>query len=279
MGDMTTSWQQMNKQRMSLKGKMSEFQASIRQQQEKSEAVLLEKLSKEMGVDLGKIVEEMEKRKEADRESVHEQYNNIKEDVKHVAVQNRRRIDQAIKTYAKRGIIEGFHKLYPNLPNIRMKYANDWEGTCSPDSVPGMTGGEIPPSEAYWSCEFFFDQELDQNGDPLSIPGHTGLCNKLRAHCVAHAGDRRHGYASTTATQTLVFRHDPPSMGPDVDYCGFSELWIPMTLNGISYAIDTDRVYVFPTLTTEGGWAHILLSVRIEQDTDHGPLLYPVTTP
>lgn len=278
MGNMVTSWQQMSKQRVKLKEKVSKYQTLIRQRHEQSEEYLLKKLSKEMGVDLGKIVEEIEKRADADRESIQPQFDKLKSDVKHFAVQNRRRLDQAIKTYAKRGIIEGFHKLYPNQPHIRMKYAHDWEGSCEPDSVPGMTGGGSPPSGAYWSCDFFFDQELDNNGAPLVVPGHDGLCNKFRAHCIARAGDDRHGYASTTATQTLIFRHDPPSMGPDADYCGFSELWMPISLNGLSYAIDTDRVFVFPTLTTEGGLADIRLSIRIEQDTDHGPLLYPVTT-
>lgn len=278
MANIVNSWQQMNKQRAKLNEKTSKYQALIRKRQKQSEEYLLKKLSREMGVDLGKIVEEIEKRSDGDRESIRPRLDKLKADVKHFAVQNRNRLNQAIKTYTKRGIIEGYHKLYPNQPHIRMQYAHDWEGSCSPETVPGMTGGAPPPDlAAYWSCDFFFDQELDDNGDPFVVPGHDGLCNKFRAHCIAHAGDDRDGYASATATQTLIFRHDPPSFGPDNDYCGFSELWMPISLTGISYAINTDRVYLHRRLAA-GGFAEIGLSIRIEQDTDRGPLLYPVAT-
>lgn len=232
-----------------------------------------------MGVNLGGIVEDIEKRVNLDRKKTQPQLNKLREDVKLFALQNRRQINQGIKTYSKQGIIKGFHKLYPNHPNLRMKYAKDWESTCTPHSTPGMTGGADPHSPAHWSCEVLFDQELDNNGNPLEIPGHDGLCNKFRAHCIAHAGDDRRSTARATSTQTLIFNHDPPAMGEEVEYCGFSELWLPMSLTGLSYAIDTDRVYFIPRLETEGGLADIWLSIRIEQDTEYGPLIYPVTTP
>jgi hypothetical protein len=277
MGNMVNSWQQMSKQRAKLEEKVSKYQALVRQGQEQREEYLLERLSKEMGVDLGKIVEEIEKRADADRESIQPQFDKLKADVKHFAIQNRRRLDQAIKTYAKLGIIEGYNKLYPNQPHIRIKHAHDWEGSCEAVGAPGMTGGASPPAGAFSDCDFFFDQELDGNDVPIVVPGHDGLCNRFRAHCTARAGDERRSNASAIATQTLIFSHGPPSMGPDVDYCGFSELWIPMSVTGESVAIDTNRVHLFPMLETEGGLADILLSIRLEQDTDRGPVIHPVT--
>ncbi|MGA7875722.1 MAG: hypothetical protein WCA08_08670 [Desulfoferrobacter sp.] len=268
MRNLATSWQQMSKQRATLQKKTSKLRALARQRHSRSEEYLLKKLSKEMGVDLGKILEEIEKRADADRESLQPQLDKLRADVKHFAVQNRRRLDQAIKTYAKRGIIKGFHKLYPNEPNMRMKFAFDWEGFHEPPGVPGM-GSE------YGLSDISFDQELDASGAPFVVEGHDGLCKKFRAYCHACAGDRKVGYASASSTQTLVFSHDPPSM--DADMCGFSELWVPMSLTGTNYVCKSDAGFLSQTLAfSGGGYAEIRLAIRVEQDTEHELLLYPI---
>ena len=278
MANMLNLLQQMNKQREKFREKTAKYQSTLRKRQEQSEQYLLKKLSKEMKVDFKSMVEEVEKRRDADRVRIRPGFDKLKAEARRLALQNRRRYNQAIKAFAKQGIIKGYHKLYPNQPNLRMKYAQDWEGTCTPITMGGMTGGEAPEDLAYASCDFFFDQELDANGNPVVIPGHAGLCNKFRARCIARAGGERRISVTSTATQTLIFRHDPPSVAPDIEYCGFSELWIPMSLTGTSQAMDSDRVFFIATLDTEGGLANIYLSIRIEQDTDHGPSVYPVTT-
>ena len=268
MGNLATSWQQMSKQRARLNEKTSKLRSFARQQQSKSEEYLLKKLSKEMGIDLGEIVEEIEKKADADRKRIQPKLSKLRADVKHFAVQNRRRLDQAIKTYAKRGIIEGFHKLYPNQPNMRMKFAYDWDGSHEPPGVPGI-GSE------YGLSEIFFDQLLYESGDPWVVEGHDGFCKKFRAYCHACAGDHRVGAASASSTQTLIFSHDPPSI--DSQWCGFSELWVPMSLTGASYVCKSDAGFLSGSLATlGGGFAEIRLAIRVEQDTEHELLLYPI---
>ena len=69
MGNLPTSWRQMADQRATLHEKASEVRAYARHRQNQSEEYLLDTLSKEMGVDLRKVRDEMEKRADADRDA------------------------------------------------------------------------------------------------------------------------------------------------------------------------------------------------------------------
>ena len=222
-----------------------------------------------MKIDLTKILREIEDRQESDRLSMQEKLAMLKKEARNVAIHSRRRMDQAIKTYAKQGLIEGMHKLYPNQPNMRMKFANDWEGDYSPHGVPGI-GSE------YGLASISFSPELGEGGEPYPIPGHDGLCRRFHASCHACAGDRRFGEASASTTQTLIFRHDPPpAMGEDaVSWtCGYTDVWVPMTITGVSSALKSDAIFLTPSLglMESGARAEIRLTIRVEQDTIGSP--------
>ena len=270
MADLLTSWKQLGKQRQNFNQKAAEVRALRRQLGGKSDEYLLKRLSEEMGIDLVKILREIEGREESDRLSMREKLTMLKEEARNLAIHSRRRMDQAIKTYAKHGLIEGMHKLYPNQPNMRMKFANDWEGDYSPHGVPGI-GSE------YGLASISFTPELGEGGEPYPIPGHDGLCRRFHASCHACAGDHRFGEASASTTQTLIFRHDPPpAMGDEtVSWtCGYSEVWVPMTITGTSYACKSDAVFIAQSLAlmNGGGRAGIRLTIRVEQDTISSPL-------
>ncbi len=271
MANMLTSRDQKRKQQLGLEVKSRRTGEAIRRAARKQEEYFVKRLSDALGTDLEEIVEGGETVFEREYERVKPHIERQKKAVRTFGKNNRRRFDQAIKSYDKSGLIESLHRLYPNQPNLRMKFANDWEGTCSPTAPPGI--GE------YAVADIQFEPELNADGEVLPVPGHDGLCKRFGARAHAVAGGRRFGHKTATTEQTLVFRHDPPPSVGDAQTCAINEVWVPMTVNGLSSARRSSAIFFTQSLAFSGGGvAEVRLSIDVEQDTSTRPLVFPVVT-
>ncbi|HIE41375.1 MAG TPA: hypothetical protein EYP80_01800 [Candidatus Aenigmarchaeota archaeon] len=270
MANMLTSYVQKAKQRDKLKFNAAQNSLKQRDLAQRQEDFFVKRLSEELNVDINKIREETEDAFDQERKQILEEMEKQKQEVLKYAIHNKKRLDQAIKTYDKHGLIDALHKHYPNQPNLRMKFAYDWEGSYEPPGVPGI-GSE------YALADIQFDHELNAEGEPLPVAGHDGLCKRFRAYAHACAGDRRFGNRTARTEQQLIFRHDPPPSLGGAQYCAINEVWVPMTILGYIYAVPSDAIFFSLTnALSSRGHAAVKVSVHVEQDTDHSPLFFPV---
>lgn len=239
---------------------------------EKQEGLLMERLQEALNIDVRGIVEEMEQ-----AASVHKkQSKNLREKTKREAVafakREKKRTDHALMTYGKLGCIKALHKLYENAPHLRMKYANDWQSDQAPTGLVSTDSG-------FKFADLQFVQEMDASGRPLTLEGHDGYCNTIKAHCHAAVGNKRYGRSTAWTRQDLIFRHSPPpTIAADSMWCAVNEVWTPLTINGTSMVESSTALFLsLANALQSGARNEIKLTIRVEQDTNRTPLVYQIT--
>jgi hypothetical protein len=181
------------------------------------------------------------------------------------AIREKRRIDQTIKNYDRHGCIEELHRFYPNQPNLRVKYASDWDAQIDP------TTPQVMNIAAYAETAFNIVP------DPVNPEGQ-GYCREFKAICRTAILNERRGSSSASTTQELTFRHSPPPAGNDDNaWRVYEEVWVPLTITGTSYVHPSTAYFFFLRWARfSGAFGGIDLSIRVEQDTDSSPLRYDV---